>query len=513
MSVSTATTTTPQSFLLSSPDRVVFRTLSHPLASTNKRVTLSLKRTPTPNTTEPGTPPPNSQSPNTYRQSSSNQSRFSTNTESNTYPNKPTPQIITLPSTPVGPIRKQSVPLHKNGLPVKSAMKSPVTATFSCTNPLSTKSLFRSQSSPCLTSPKFVHFNSNLEHVRLFLQGETPSCVADRETIIDAGDRDSKTSEIKLRLVNWNPIASDSFKPANIDSGEAPLRVENIALSQDQTELNGTILVQNIAFHKVVSVRYTVNFWQTKSEVNAEFKESIPGSAMDRFAFKIALDMEKSSVEKTFCFAVCYQVIGREFWDSNNGMNYQVECKRVVVETPSPTTTAVMSKQKSNSILSSQIQDFSKPVLKKATNNRYDLSSSLSAAYNQPSGLSTRSRFTRPDILPATQSAYRPSEYITPIQPLPGFDGSLYATSPKFQTSYISTISPPEHLHFDFDKLSVNANVSPIAIPSNQTGRPNLGSPSYYDFVDRYCFYESSPHSSPISSYPNSPSTPCTIRG
>ncbi|KAF9164803.1 hypothetical protein BGX21_001596 [Mortierella sp. AD011] len=529
-----------QPFVLASPDRVLFRTLPHPLPSTNKRVTLSLKRSPAQNTlvtAEPSSAPLNSQSSNTYRHTTNMPPPITTpttaaptpssnnnNNNTNSYPDRSAPQVITTPSTPITPVRKQSPPLLKNGLPLKSAMKTPPITTCTRLSPI------RSQSSPCLSSlssPKFVHFNSKLEHVRLFLQGEMPSCVADRETITDAGDNNVNTSDIKLKLINWNPVANGAFEPVNIDAGEAPLRVENVELSQDQTELIGTILVQNIDFHKHVSVRYTIDYWQTKSEVNAEYKESIPSSALDRFVFRIALDMEKSIVEKTFCFAVRYQVIGREFWDSNNGMNYQVECKRVVVSAPQPVSD--LSKQMNSILLASQIQDYSKPVLKKKVgNSRYDLSSSLSAA--------TRSTPVRYDGFPVSQTAYRPSEYITPIQSPPGYHTSLYASSPKFINPYMSAASPPEHFHVGFDQLTIEslsskkdgreaefssglyssspAKSSPINIPAGQHGatNPHVDSSSYYDLVDRYCFYKSSPHSSPYSSYSSSPSTPC-IRG
>ncbi|KAF8950155.1 hypothetical protein BGZ46_004727 [Entomortierella lignicola] len=546
MSLSSTPTDKPtHPFVLASPDRVVFRTLPHPLASTNKRVTLSLRKSPSAPlsdhkrlSAEPGTAPLNSQSSNSHNRQNLNipsttmpisPSSPSYNTAST--PDKST-KVSTTPSIPPTLVRKQSAPLLKNGLPLKSAMKCPTLKT-DIPRP---SPVVRSHSSPTISSPKFVHFNTKLEHVRLFLQGEMPSCVSERETIIDARD-DVKTSDTKLKLTNWTPVAKGDFQPGNIDSGALPLRVENVQLSEDQTELLGTVLIQNIAFHKHVSVRYTVDFWRTKSEVNAEYKESMPGSALDRFAFKIALDMDKSVVEKTFCFAVRYQVIGREFWDSNNGMNYQVECKRIVV-TAAPPPVSDLSKQMNSILLASQMQDYSKPVLKKKTGNgRYDLSTSLSAAYSQPNP-STRTMPIKPDSLPVSQTAYRPSEYITPILPPPGYQSSLYASSPKFINPYLSAASPPEHFQFGFDQLTIDQTVSskkgdsdfssgfyspyvtsparstPISIPPGQAGvgHPLVGSPSYYDIVDRYCFYESSPHSSPYSSYPNSPSAPC-IRG
>ncbi|KAG0332503.1 hypothetical protein BG004_001249 [Podila humilis] len=580
MPFSSSIDTTPQPLVISSPDRVVFRAIPQTLAPTNKRVTLSLRRSPSPSSStsvatistpasssESEIAPANTQIPNSHRKRTTvapldSNDCFPISTTSrrlirpkiivtDTYPEQQRPSLS--PSSKTSPAMKP-VTLGKNGLPLKSALKSP-----SCSNPNSAAtsplrpSTIRSYSSPCiLTSPKYVHFNTQLEHVRLFLQGETPSCVSERETIVDTRQDGSSTSSIQITLPNWSPAAAGTFKPVDIDTGALPLRVESVALSQDQTELKGKVLIQNIAFHKHVSVRFTTDFWQTQSEVNAEFQESIPGSSLDRFAFVIPLNMDKTKVEQSFCFAVRYQVIGREFWDSNNGMNYQVECKRVVVVVvPSQNGNDLLSKQRNSILLASRIPDYSKPIpmlKKKSSPSRYDLSTSLSAAYSQPSPVKSA-------YVPASQTAYRPSEYISPVQSPPGYHAqSLYASSPKFTSSYLSAVSPPEHIHLGFESLSLDmalpghnnnskrgtrqswapreseqqqqlplnvtrsqscppsnesTTAKPISIPSLNGGRPAVGSSSFRDLVDRYCFYESSPHTSPYSSYPNSPPATC----
>jgi len=544
----------PQPFVLASPDRVVFRTLPNSLAS-NKRVTLTVRRplpiqrpfsSPAVDTlavSEPGTAPLNAQSPNTHRRTMSTSEPGSlfapplcatpdtlSSSVTTRTPITSTNQLN--PTAPVVLLRKYSAPLLKNGLPAKSSMKRPAAAVDLKSTSDGRPSPIRAHTSPSYTGTKSVHFNAQLEHVRLFLQGEMPSCVAERETIIDAQQDSEPTSDIKLSLTNWSPVANGTFKPVNIDTGASPLCVENVELSDNKSVLEGTVLIQNIAFHKHVSVRYTMDFWQTQSEVNAEFLESIAGSALDRFAFKITLDMEKATVEKTFCFAVRYQVIGREFWDSNNGMNYQVECKRVVVEV-TPASPSDMSKQMNTVLLSSSLPDYSKPVLKKNTGSRYDWSTSLSATFSQPVSVPSRSFSAKQDSS-MNQTAYRPSEYIMPMQSPPGYHHSLYASSPKFVSSYLTTASPPEHFHIEFDKLSIDhpavskqgtrtswagrevdsesgftVKSAPIAIPSMQEDkRPQLGSSGYVDLVDRYCFYEPRSHSSPYSSSP----APC-IRG
>jgi Carbohydrate/starch-binding module (family 21) len=66
---------------------------------------------------------------------------------------------------------------------------------------------------------------------------------------------------------------------------------------------------------------FTVDGWQTISEVAAEYKrpENIEG-AYDRFGFTIALPAQAEAMTVTIC--VRYQVAGQEFWDSNSGKNY-----------------------------------------------------------------------------------------------------------------------------------------------------------------------------------------------
>ncbi|KAG0287468.1 hypothetical protein BGZ98_004625, partial [Dissophora globulifera] len=618
------------------PDRVVVRALPHPLASTNKKVTLSLRRTSTsptadallsPTTStfhEPSTVPQNSPIANTHRRTmistltssiqdqdlmltprTTASSTTSAEAASLTTPNLKLvrPSLLVLNTTTathtpsplsdnnsnnnntLSKVRKYSAQFHKNGMPIKSALKSPPlpsNATIEVAATAGTRlfyrpSSIRSHSSPTpLTSPKYVHFNTQLEHVRLFLQGETPACVSERETLLDALQHDHRsTSDIKLTLSNWMATTVEEFKAtmnssstALAGAAPAPMRIERMALSEDQAELEGKILVENIAFHKHVSVRYTTDFWQSYTEVSAEFEESVMPSTVDRFSFVISLEMDRTMVEKTFCMAVRYQVNGREFWDSNQGKNYHVECKRVVVVAPERQIGSDLSKQMNTLLLGgSPLSDnYSKPVIKRKLAGRYDLSTSLSAAYSQPitipTSTSTRSFPSGPNFKveappalkvtssPGSQSAYRASEYITPSSPSPqNYHHSLYASSPKFLTSYLSSAmaaaaaSPPDHFHLGFDLSSKRGGAmrsnswhsfsagfygsspkggsAPISIPMAgsggapkmlQTSRPAVGSSSYFDLVDRYCFYQSSPNISPYNSYPNSPPAPC-IRG
>ncbi|KAK9670758.1 hypothetical protein K7432_017518 [Basidiobolus ranarum] len=96
----------------------------------------------------------------------------------------------------------------------------------------------------------------------------------------------------------------------------------------------GTLQIQNLSFRKVVAIRYTFDFWKTVEEVVADFKESPVKPCpqfvgIDRFMFTINLEnritFSSSSPKKTMFFAVRYQVNNQEYWDNNDGMNYQVD--------------------------------------------------------------------------------------------------------------------------------------------------------------------------------------------
>ncbi len=99
--------------------------------------------------------------------------------------------------------------------------------------------------------------------------------------------------------------------------------LENVIL-QDYS-LVGTIKVKNIAFHKTVKVRATFDSWQTSTDVMASYVDNsaVSGGLLDTFSFTLNVP-PNLDVRKKVQFAVMYAVEGREFWDNNNGLNYEV---------------------------------------------------------------------------------------------------------------------------------------------------------------------------------------------
>ncbi|EPS38221.1 hypothetical protein H072_7922 [Dactylellina haptotyla CBS 200.50] len=209
----------------------------------------------------------------------------------------------------------------KSGELVKSSLKSPNLKRRPSSMP----------STP--TYPKVVHFDSHLEHVRHFLHAERPSAVSAGSSPVESNfDTDSEypfpTSEEPP--FEWD-IALPNF-PERVDRSSWPVRVEKVILSHDKKVLLGTVAVANISFQKLVVARFTLDYWQTTSEVVAEYTNDVRRrhyeDGCDRFTFKIKLEDMANLDSKTLFFCVRYRVQDQEFWDNNNSINYQVDFRK-----------------------------------------------------------------------------------------------------------------------------------------------------------------------------------------
>ncbi|KAF8420157.1 putative phosphatase regulatory subunit, partial [Boletus edulis BED1] len=106
----------------------------------------------------------------------------------------------------------------------------------------------------------------------------------------------------------------------------SPRKEENVALqelvlSQDQRTITGNVRVRNIAYEKWLAIRFTLDCWQTTSEVTARYDKSIQDGAFDIFTFTIRLHDIWS---RAILIALRYTVAGKEYWDNNAGKNYHV---------------------------------------------------------------------------------------------------------------------------------------------------------------------------------------------
>ena len=181
------------------------------------------------------------------------------------------------------------------------------------------------------TYSKAVHFDSHLEHVRHFLQVDRPLAVSANSSPVEnyeqerefpfGGGTQEPPFEWEIRLSN--------FPQETVNRAHMPVRVERVFLSAEKKSLIGTVAVQNLAFHKFVVARFTLDYWKTTSEVAAEYSNDVRRlqnqDGCDRFNFSIKLEDQANLENKTLFFCVRYNVNGQEFWDSNGHINYQVD--------------------------------------------------------------------------------------------------------------------------------------------------------------------------------------------
>lgn len=189
------------------------------------------------------------------------------------------------------------------------------------------------------TFSKAVHFDSHLEHVRHFLQVDRPLAVSAGSSPVDAYDSDTEypfpaeeRSGVRSPPYEWE-IVTANYAPNSPIRTAQPVRLEKVWLSPDQKSLIGSACVQNLAFQKSVVCRFTLDYWKTTSEVAAEYSHEVGSAAAtevstDRFIFNIKLSDLAHLESKTLFFCIKYNVLGQDFWDNNNGTNFQVDFRK-----------------------------------------------------------------------------------------------------------------------------------------------------------------------------------------
>lgn len=182
---------------------------------------------------------------------------------------------------------------------------------------------------------KAVHFDSHLEHVRHFLQVDRPLAVSAGSSPVENYESDSEypfpgdgKPNARSPPFEWELVTAN-FPHDNHARKTLPVRLEKVWLSADQKSLLGSVAVANLAFHKQVTCRFTLDYWKTVSEISAEYSHEMRPRetplAYDRFTFTIKLSDMAHLESKTLFFCVRYSVNGQEFWDNNNDINFQVD--------------------------------------------------------------------------------------------------------------------------------------------------------------------------------------------
>ncbi|CAG8612730.1 8452_t:CDS:1 [Paraglomus brasilianum] len=371
-------------------------------------------------------------------------------------------------------------------------------------------SLKKAKSAPVTpTCPKAVHFDENdLEHVKWFFEQEKPTAVSaeassEEEFSSDESETSLSEDEEEPELV----ISLPNFPRITTKHSSKRVSLEQVYLSPDRRALMGRIHVRNLAFQKSVSVRYSFDFWRTYSEISATYSENTQDrkkSNYDTFIFSIEFtDNSRNSIDgRTMYFAIRYNVNLTDYWDNNNGSNYQVDFKRVRREPVNKSRSRkAMSKVRSKakkdvpineefsrsppSIVSSRYTSSVSATNKKSIKNRYNINDSLSAAMTTPT--------------PKSSQPTRPSRELSSYNPPTISDANNDSLKAFFSNSRIDGVSASveSNNQGDFGRnVKITTSSTPIAIPS----KPAIGSTSYFELVERYCFFQGT-----HTGYANSP--------
>ncbi|OQE47434.1 hypothetical protein PENCOP_c001G02995 [Penicillium coprophilum] len=381
---------------------------------------------------------------------------------------------------------------------------------------------------------KAVHFDSHLEHIRHFLQLDRPLAVSTETSPVENHDSKSEfpfgsgpdsrgaSWEWEIKLANW---PKDTSSPAT-----RPVRLERLFLSADKSTLIGTVAVANIAFHKNVTARFTLDYWRTTSEVAAAYCHDVRrqqvADGFDRFSFDLKLNDQANLETKTMFMCIRYNVAGQEYWDNNDTLNYQVDFHKVP-KTPTSKPSTGGSRPalpRSRSFTSShsmrphsmpptydfpdlgdkkpftppfngangapltrtpsdEIDTVAPPKRRensKAFGNRYDFGASLSAAMRSKAPLDRT----------ALTARARSGETVVPETSKPS------KKSPSFEKDRQGPVSAVS------DNFRTGARVEDLKPSSLVSSKPQLESPVYQELVDKYCFY-GSPQASNLKAHPS----------
>jgi hypothetical protein len=378
----------------------------------------------------------------------------------------------------------------------------------------------KSASAPCspTTGIKSVKFNKhNLEEICLFKKAQTPLAISqknifwgeeddDEEDSSNEGsseEEEEETEPIKsLVYANWPTTRLSDI----IEKRNKLIRIEKntIRLIEDGTVITGKILVKNLDYHKTVTIRYTFDFWETIDNISAKYQpqEDHKNTNYDVFLFELHLPANAS----TLYFAVNYQVGKEQYWDNNDGRNYEIQIKQ---------NSQVKKKQKRKSSETDAL-----PLLtttKKETGedlkSRYDFSTSIHQAV-------TTKKSDQPYL---SHQHHKKSNSASTIlstatnRLLPPLSSSpIISPSSSTKTASSTYNIPSSHP----TQIQVASSAPTIAMPipirrtkstsSSPTGlschSPTIASSpnsfmdqSYLDLVNKYCFYSTSPSRSPMS--------------
>lgn len=164
-----------------------------------------------------------------------------------------------------------------------------------------------------------------LTEVRLLT--ERPDCpprwTADFLEQVTGGAKAEALSD-QWELAFAQPASDYLGMKARLENNNVSL--ENVIVKESEARITGTVKVRNLAFHKMVMIRYTTSNWLAHDDVYADYVPSVAtatGMSYDLYdTFTFVLPLPSSSQADKLEFCVCYKCNETEYWDNNNNQNY-----------------------------------------------------------------------------------------------------------------------------------------------------------------------------------------------
>ncbi|KAL2103768.1 hypothetical protein ACEWY4_000636 [Coilia grayii] len=192
------------------------------------------------------------------------------------------------------------------------------------------------------TGVRFVDSRGKkLENVKIFEASEGP-LVPDHvlfRILMNAEFSGGSNLEISLPLMK--PVFTE--QPGDQPGFVERVRCQRVCLERllcFEVGIVGIVQVLNLAFEKDVSVRYSFTAWKSCSETQGFWvSHKHPGDEaqtpdFDTFHFHLPVPPFLLQPGALLEFAVCYKVLGTEFWDNNEGQNYRLACHSYKLTVP-----------------------------------------------------------------------------------------------------------------------------------------------------------------------------------
>ncbi|CRG89047.1 Histone H4,2 [Talaromyces islandicus] len=373
------------------------------------------------------------------------------------------------------------------------------------------------------TFSKNVHFDSQLEHIRHFLQLDRPLAVSADTSPVEAYSEASEYPFHKVPTYEWE-VKLPNFPADSTARRAQPVRLDRIYLSPDQQSLIGVVVVANLAFQKNVLARFTLDYWKTVSEVSAEYNHDVRrkhvNDGFDRFNFTINLSDVTNLETKTLSLCIRYTVAGQEYWDNNSSMNYQIGFAKKEKTRPAETQNAPIHETQSL------------PRSRSAGSIASSRPLSMPTSFGE-FGSSSTSNFSFPGVSRNADSDFG----LSPLdhqdfleQPKPREKPAKQAWSNRYD--FGASLSAVKSNGASEDRTTLTAKARSAdgghgrSFSSNDAGSPkpqpaplvsgklHHESSSYKELVDKYCFYGTAtksmepPHPGPKETPPDGRSLP-----